>query len=150
MPRCMYFQGAIEKLNPRAPGWLSRLSVRLQLSSWSCGLWVRAPCRALRWQLRAWSLLGILCLPLSAPTLLSLSLSLSKVINKQKLKNKEKKKNSILDSEVRLFAFKSYLCNLVYDLWQVTWLPKASVTPLVRMGMVTAPTPWDCIEGTNR
>ena len=31
----------------RVPGWLSRLSVRLQLRSWSCGLWFRAPRRAL-------------------------------------------------------------------------------------------------------
>ena len=48
-----------------APGWLSRLSVRLQLRSWSHGLWVQAPRRALCWQLRAWSPLWILCLPLS-------------------------------------------------------------------------------------
>ena len=27
-----------------APGWLSRLSVQLRLTSWSHGLWVRAPC----------------------------------------------------------------------------------------------------------
>ena len=47
------------------PGWLSRLSVRLQVRSWSRGLWVQAPHRARCWQLRAWSLFRILCLPLS-------------------------------------------------------------------------------------
>ena len=30
-----------------APGWLSRLSIRLQLRSWSLSSWVQAPCRAL-------------------------------------------------------------------------------------------------------
>ena len=38
-----------------APGWLSRLSVRLGLRSWSRGPWVQAPRRALCWQLGAWS-----------------------------------------------------------------------------------------------
>ena len=52
---------------PRVPGWLSRLNVRLRLRSWSHGLWVRAPRRALCWQLGAWSLLQILCLPLALP-----------------------------------------------------------------------------------
>ena len=51
--------------NTGAPGWPSRLSVPLRLRSWSHGSWVRAPHRALCWQLRAWSLLWILCLPLS-------------------------------------------------------------------------------------
>ena len=55
----------------RAPGWLSRLSVRLQLRSRSRGPWVRAPHRALGWWLRAWSLLPILCLPLSLTILWS-------------------------------------------------------------------------------
>ena len=50
-----------------APGWLSRLSVWLRLRSWSHGSWVQAPHRALCWQLRAGSLLRILCLPLSLP-----------------------------------------------------------------------------------
>ena len=64
-----------------APGWLSRLSIPLQLGSWSRGLWVRAPPRALCWQLRAWSLLHVLCLPLLLPhphscSVFSLSLSL--------------------------------------------------------------------------
>ena len=35
-----------------APGWLSRLSVRLRLRSSSHGSWVRAPRRALCWQVR--------------------------------------------------------------------------------------------------
>ena len=59
-----------------APGWLSRLSVRLRLRSWSRGLWVQAPHRALCWQLRAWILLQILCLPLSLTLLHSSSVSL--------------------------------------------------------------------------
>ena len=60
------------------PGWLSRLSVRLQLRSWYHSSWVRALHRALCSQLRAWSLLQILCLPssLSLPGSLSHSLSL--------------------------------------------------------------------------
>ena len=48
-----------------ALGWLSRLSVWLLLWSWTHGLCVRVPRPALCWQLRAWSLLQILCLPLS-------------------------------------------------------------------------------------
>ena len=66
------------------PGWLSRLDVRLQLRSSSRSLWVRAPPRALCRQLRAWSLLPILCLPLSLPLPCSRSVSPSK--NKQTLK----------------------------------------------------------------
>ena len=50
-----------------APGWLSRLSGRLQFRSWSHSPWVPAPHQALCWQLRAWILLWILCLPLSLP-----------------------------------------------------------------------------------
>ena len=52
--------------------------------------WVQAPYRALCWQLGAWSLLRILCLPLSLPfpapahTLSSPSLSLSKRKKKKK------------------------------------------------------------------
>ena len=73
-----------------APGWLSRLSVRLQLRSWSHGWWVRALCQALCWQLRVWNLLWILCLPLPLslplPHLCSVCLSLSK-INMKKFKN---------------------------------------------------------------
>ena len=61
------------------PGWLSQLSVWLWLRSWSHGSWVQAPRRALCWQLRAWSLLRMLRLPLSASPLLALCLSLSKI-----------------------------------------------------------------------
>ena len=39
----------------RPPGWLSWLSVWLRLRSWSHNSWVRAPRRALCWQLRAWA-----------------------------------------------------------------------------------------------
>ena len=53
--------------NNGVPGWLSQLSVQLQLRSWSCGFWVQAPCWALCSQLRTSSLLQILspslCLP---------------------------------------------------------------------------------------
>ena len=59
------------------PGWLSRLGVRLRLRSWSHCLWVRALRRALCWQLRAWSLLLILCPAHSAAPSLMLCLSLS-------------------------------------------------------------------------
>ena len=58
---------------PGASGWLS---VWLQLRSWSHGLWVRAPRPAVCWCLRAWSLLQILCLPLSLPLPCSCSVSL--------------------------------------------------------------------------
>ena len=57
-------------------GWLSRLSTWPQLRSWSHSLWVRAPCGTLCWQLRAWSLLWILCLPLFLLLLRSHSASL--------------------------------------------------------------------------
>ena len=77
----------------RVPGWLSRLSVWLRLKSWSHGLWVQAPHRALYWQFRAWNLLLILCLPLSlfpspdcAPCL-SLSLSLKNKLTLKKRTN---------------------------------------------------------------
>ena len=78
-----------------APGWLSWLSARLQLRSWSRCLWVWAPHRALCWQHRAWSLLWILCLPLSLllPHPCSVSLSLSPL----KINLKTLKKN-ILDA----------------------------------------------------
>ena len=48
----------------RGAWWLSRSSGQLRLRSWSPGLWVWAPRQALYWQLGAWSLLWILCLPL--------------------------------------------------------------------------------------
>ena len=60
-----------------APGWLSQLSSRLQLRSWSHSLRVRAPRRALCWQLRAWSLLWILWLSLSLSLTHSHSVSVS-------------------------------------------------------------------------
>ena len=62
-----------------APEWLSWLSYGPQLRSWSRSLWVQAPPRALDWQPRAWSLLQILCLPLSLclPCSYSVSLCLS-------------------------------------------------------------------------
>ena len=65
--------------NIGAPGWLSRLSERLRLRSWSHSSWVWAPHRALCWQLRAWSLLLLLllCLPLSLPLAHSHSVSVS-------------------------------------------------------------------------
>ena len=68
-----------------APGWLSQLSVQLQLRSWSHSPRVRAPRKALCWYLRAWSLLWILCLPPSLPLPCSCSVSLC-------LKNKNKNK----------------------------------------------------------
>ena len=58
------------------PGWLSRLVIRFRLRSWSLSPWVRALHRALGWQLRAWSLFRILCLPLSLTLPCSCSVSL--------------------------------------------------------------------------
>ena len=61
-------------------GWLSHLSVRLRLRSWSQGSWVWAPHQSLCWQLRDWSLLRILGLPLSlCPPLLMLCLCVWKI-----------------------------------------------------------------------
>ena len=71
-----------------APGWLGRLSIRLQLRSRSHGPWIRAPRRALGWWLRAWSLLQILCLPHSLLLSRSCSVSVSK-INKRSKKLKK-------------------------------------------------------------
>ena len=62
----------------RAPGWLSQLSIQLRFGSWSYSWWVQVPHRALCWQLRAWSLLRILCLPLCLPLPHSCSVSLRK------------------------------------------------------------------------
>ena len=61
-----------------APEWLSLLSGLLQLRSWSHSSWVQALHWALCWQLRVWSLLGILSLSLSVPPQLPISHSLSK------------------------------------------------------------------------
>ena len=69
----------LKKIALGAPGWLSRLGVRLRLRSWSRGPWVRALRRALCWQLRAWSLFQILRLPLSLTFPCSCSLSVSKI-----------------------------------------------------------------------
>ena len=81
--------------NIGAPGWLSKLSIQLQLRSWSHGSWVRDTRWALCWQLRAWSCFGF-CVLLSVSLCpspvraLSRSRSLSK-INKQKQKTKKKR-----------------------------------------------------------
>ena len=67
------------------PGWLSHLSIQLQLRSWSHVVWVQALHQALCWQLRAWSLLCILCLPCSLP--LPRSCSVSPSLSKINIKN---------------------------------------------------------------
>ena len=61
-----FIKAIYEKPTAGAPGWLTRLSIRLWLRSWSHGSWVRASCQALCWQLGAWSLLRILSPSLSA------------------------------------------------------------------------------------
>ena len=62
-----------------APGWLSQLSSWRWLRSWSHVSWVQPPYLVLCWQLRTWSLLQILCLPLSLPAPPLLMPSLSKI-----------------------------------------------------------------------
>ena len=62
-----------------APGWLSQSVIQHRLKSWSHSLWVWAPHQALCWQLKAWSLPQILCLPLSPPLPHLHSVSLSKI-----------------------------------------------------------------------
>ena len=64
-----------------APGWLSRLNVRLRLRSWSHCPWVRAPCRALCCgRLRAWSCFGFcVSLSLCPSPAHALSLCISKI-----------------------------------------------------------------------
>ena len=74
LPTSLYL--TLYKKSAGASGWLSRLSVRLQLRSRSHSPWVRAPRWALGWWLRAWSLFPILCLPLSLPLPRSCSVSL--------------------------------------------------------------------------
>ena len=67
------------KKNKGAPGWLSRLSIWIRLRSWSHSSWVQALRGAQWWQLRAWSLLQILCLSAArcpTPPRLCLCLSL--------------------------------------------------------------------------
>ena len=73
-----------ERIKWGAPEWLTQLSVWLWLRSWSHSLWVWAPRRGLCWQLGAWSLLWILCLPLSLPLphLCSVSLTLRNKIGR--------------------------------------------------------------------
>ena len=67
------------KQHAGVPGWLSGLSVRLRLRLWSHHSRVQAPCLALCWQLRAWSLFRILRLPLCLCPFLTRALSLSKI-----------------------------------------------------------------------
>ena len=55
--------------------WVAQLRVQFQLRPWSYGSRVRALHWALRWQQRAWSLLRILCFPLSLPLPKSCSVS---------------------------------------------------------------------------
>ena len=81
-----------------APGWLSRLSGRLQLRSWSHSPWVPAPHQALCWQLRACTLLWILCLPLSLPLPRWCSVSLC-LKNKFKKTLKKKKRTLVISTE---------------------------------------------------
>ena len=69
-----------------APGWLSWLSIWLQLRSRSQGLWVGVLYLALCWQLRAWSLLWSLGLPLYLPLPHSRSVSFC-LKNKYLMKN---------------------------------------------------------------
>ena len=56
--------------------WVTQLNVWLWFWAWSRGPWVWAPCWAVCWQLRAWSLLLILCFSLSLPLPHSSSVSL--------------------------------------------------------------------------
>ena len=64
----------------KAPGWLSQLSIWLQLRSWSRTPWVQTPYQALCWQLRASDSVSP---SLSAPHPLTLCLS-QKWINVKK------------------------------------------------------------------
>ena len=83
LPRSHFVSLCFSKINKckkmffGAPGWCSRLSVRLQPGhDLAVRPWVRAPRRALGWWLRACSLFLILCLPLSLPLPRSCSVSL--------------------------------------------------------------------------
>ena len=89
-----------------APGWLSQLSIRLWLRSWSHGLWVQAPRQALCWQLRAWSLLWILCLIFSLPLPHLCSVSL---LNVKKNFFKLNEKQTIAPAEVKAKTWWSVL-----------------------------------------
>ena len=66
------------------PGWLSRLSIRLLILVQVMISWFVGSCPTLGSALTVWSLLGILCLPLSLPLLCSLK------INKLKKKIRER------------------------------------------------------------
>ena len=80
-----------------APGRLSWWSLRLRLRSWSRGSWVQAPHRALCWHLGAWSLLRILCLPLSLRPSPARALCLSqKWINLKKILENRVPPNKII------------------------------------------------------
>ena len=83
-----------------APGWLR---------SWSHSLRVRAPRRALCWQLRAWSLLQILCLPLSLflPNSCPLSQKLTLKIFLNKNKNADGRIHFFI--KIKVYTFKEQL-----------------------------------------
>ena len=77
-----------------AAGWISQLSILLQLRSWFCGLWVQAPHQGLCWQLRA----GVcfrFCVSLSASLLPVLCLCFS-----QKTKNKKQKTKTLIKKKL--------------------------------------------------
>ena len=77
-PKCPMTDKWIKKMwYIGARGWLSWLSVRLQVRSWSHSSWVQAQHQALCWQLGTWSLFPILSPSLSASNLLVFCLCLS-------------------------------------------------------------------------
>ena len=106
-----------------SPGWLSRLSIRLQLRSLSYGSWVRAPRQALCWQFRAWSPLWILCLPLCLPLHSSLSLSQKQISMKE-----IKKKHTNTTSEDEMWE-NINLCIYIFPYEWKTSLQKQSKLP---------------------
>ena len=71
-PRCPNIFPLLKKSSRR-----TCVAQSIKLRSWSRRSWVRAPCQALCWQLRACSLLWILCLPLSLSLSCLCALSLS-------------------------------------------------------------------------
>ena len=89
----------LEVSSPGAPGCLSQLSIWLRLRSWFRSSWVWAPHGTLCWQLRAWSLLWVLCFLLSLPLPSLLVLSLSRSLSQKEiniLKIFKKKKRTVL------------------------------------------------------
>ena len=72
-----------------APGWLSQLSARLRVRSWSHCSWVQAPCWALCWQLGAWRFRFCVSLFLCPSPVCMCHLSVSKINIKKKLKKKD-------------------------------------------------------------